>query len=116
MVKPKSKVAKATVTRGKRKRIEMRNAETEIEQSRKLQAMQEEEHMLKKGLSRQQEEREKTKKFRRLSTEGKEHERRTGSCTAANMLHERQGMKDLPVCRNANLKRIQARFVTPKPH
>nr|GLL42282.1 putative E3 ubiquitin-protein ligase RF298 [Ipomoea trifida] len=37
-------------------------------------------------------------------------------CTACNMLHERQGMKDCPVCRTPIMKRIQARFVTPKPH
>nr|GME01849.1 putative E3 ubiquitin-protein ligase RF298 [Ipomoea batatas] len=37
-------------------------------------------------------------------------------CTACNMLHERQGMKDCPVCRTPIMKRIQARFVPPKAH
>nr|GLL46563.1 putative E3 ubiquitin-protein ligase RF4 [Ipomoea trifida] len=38
-------------------------------------------------------------------------------CTACNMLHERQGMKDCPVCRTSIMKRIQARrFVPPKAH
>nr|GMD72982.1 putative E3 ubiquitin-protein ligase RF298 [Ipomoea batatas] len=30
-------------------------------------------------------------------------------CTACNMLHERQGMKDCPVCRTPIMKRIQAK-------
>nr|GLL41970.1 putative E3 ubiquitin-protein ligase RF298 [Ipomoea trifida] len=37
-------------------------------------------------------------------------------CTTCNMLHERQRMKDCPVCRTPIMKRIQIRFVPPKAH
>nr|GMC80508.1 putative E3 ubiquitin-protein ligase RF298 [Ipomoea batatas]GME14291.1 putative E3 ubiquitin-protein ligase RF298 [Ipomoea batatas] len=35
-------------------------------------------------------------------------------CTDCNVLHERQGMKDCPVCRTPIMQRIQAHFVPPK--
>nr|GMD71020.1 putative E3 ubiquitin-protein ligase RF298 [Ipomoea batatas] len=34
-------------------------------------------------------------------------------CTACNVLHQSQGMKDCPLCRMPIKKRIQARFVPP---